>query len=155
MKKALLMGVFILGMLCQFAMAKPITKPIGKFPKNLYGGYWAATEPVGDDFEYIVVNFYENKGVIYSDSHRFYCVGNHHQQFKQTTAIVTQSGDKLSLRERIDAPALLMLELVEFAPKRSLVLHQTAPEHRPDLKRRFPDGIFFSYQYTNALKPAC
>lgn len=157
MKKTLLLGVLIFGMLCQSATAKLMTGPTDKFPKNLYGDYWAAVEPVGDDFEYIVVNFYEQDGVIYSDSHRFYCMGDSytHQPFRQSTNMVTIDGKRLALRKSADAPALLLLELVEFVPNTSLVLHQTAPEHRPELKQRFPDGIFFFYRHTKTLRPAC
>lgn len=124
-----------------------------QFPKEIYQGYWAMTEPVFG--KYSVVNFRQsNSGIIASNHLSFECLaGGKYRQVGIEKTIFESKQDKMAMIDVKTKAPFAYLETMMIVPEEGLILKQTYADKT--MQELFPDGLLFAYVHTPTPTPLC
>ncbi|WP_143821364.1 hypothetical protein [Moraxella pluranimalium] len=124
-----------------------------QFPKEIYQGYWAMTEPVFGD--YGVINFRQSdSGIIASNHLRFECLADgKYRQVGLEMTVFEPKQDKMAMIDIKTKAPFAYLETMMIVPKEGLILKQTYADET--MQELFPDGLLFAYVHTPTPTPLC
>ncbi|MFC0820062.1 hypothetical protein [Moraxella marmotae] len=139
------------------ATAKPHNDklPTDVLPAAAFDGYWAMPKgsALDDDTSTVVSFRRSDNGLIIGENISFRCLPNgKYQRLDTEINVLSPVQDRLAVTDMATKETYAYLRVVALVPKKAMMLNQSFDG---ELAQLFPEGLNFTYRYTQTVTPWC